>query len=71
MYDSDGPVIFLSKPILITKNSNPKLLSNFIDERLGDMLNTFHLDESIIERTNDDGASILVKYKEINLNFIF
>jgi hypothetical protein len=29
-YDEDSPVITLSKPILVTKNSNPKLIAKFL-----------------------------------------
>jgi hypothetical protein len=33
-YDEDSPVINLSKPILITKNSNPRLIADFIKVEL-------------------------------------
>jgi hypothetical protein len=33
-YEEDSPVISLSKPILITKNSNPRLISNFIKNQV-------------------------------------
>jgi hypothetical protein len=34
LYEEDGPIINLTKPILITKNSNPRVISNFIKNRI-------------------------------------
>jgi hypothetical protein len=46
-YNEDGPNIILSKPILITKNSNPQTISKFIHSRIDECINTFYLDDSL------------------------
>lgn len=43
----ETPSIALSKPILITKNSNPELISNYLKERLNIACDTFDLDEDV------------------------
>jgi hypothetical protein len=69
MYEEDSPVINLSKPLIITKNSNPKLLSTFLKQRIRLACDYNYLDEDNLNMSMDskDGASVLVKYKEINL----
>jgi len=61
----EDPTIFLSKPVLITKNSNPRLISNFINERIQLSCRLFYLDDSLLE--NNMGPGVIIKYKEINL----
>jgi len=34
LFEEDSPVLILSKPILITKNSNPRIISNFIKNQV-------------------------------------
>jgi len=65
--DEDCTVITLSKPILITKNSNPRVISNFIKSRLFLAIDSYFLDDSFIYNKDYDGPGVLVKYKEINL----
>lgn len=64
--DDDEPVITLSKPILITKNSSARLISNFIKNKINQTCNNFYLDEDLLKSDNN-GPGVLVKYKEINL----
>nr|AWX52927.1 hypothetical protein [Lactarius sp. (in: basidiomycete fungi)] len=67
-YDEDSPVITLSKPILITKNSNPRTISKFISERMNLMIDSYFLDDEIIQNLgSNDGPGVLLKYREINL----
>lgn len=72
-YDENLPIIILSKPILITKNSNPEVISKFIKNRIYDACNLYYLDESLFEFKSDnmcnieDAPGVLIKYKEINL----
>lgn len=72
-YDDNLPIIILSKPILITKNSNPEVISKFIKNRIYDACNLYYLDESLFEFKSDnmcnieDAPGVLIKYKEINL----
>lgn len=65
-YDEDSPVINLTKPILITKNSNPVIIAKFIQSRINDCINTYCLDDSIIY-SNKNETGVIVKYKEINI----
>jgi hypothetical protein len=67
-YEEDIPVINLSKPILITKNSNPRIISNIIKSRVNQTINLYLLDE--IWLNNSDAPGVLIKYKEINLFLI-
>jgi hypothetical protein len=67
-YDEDSPVITLSKPILITRNTNPRTISKFIKERINLMIDSYFLDDEILQNLgSDDGPGVLLKYREINL----
>ena len=63
MYDNDGPILLLGKPIIITKNSNPITISKYIKERMNIMIDAYYLNDEIL--SND--RSILVNYAKINL----
>lgn len=67
--DEDSPVLTLSEPILITKNSNPKLLSKFILNQINKADNTFGLDFDLIKNMNINKGCpfVLLKYNAINL----
>jgi hypothetical protein len=60
----DGMQLFISDPILINKDSNPLLLTQFIMDRLHKMIDFYYLDDSIIN--NNDGI-IIIKFTEIEL----
>jgi|ERR1700760_1726582 len=66
MYNEDVPTINLSKPIIITKNSNPETISNFIKERVILACNIHYLEESMLESNNLsnklDAPGIIVNY---------
>ena len=68
-FNEDAPRIFLSDPILVTKNSNPDVLSKFASDRVIYFCNQFDFDSHLInydqitERYLDSG--VIVKYKEI------
>lgn len=49
MFEEDSPVLNLSKPILVTRNSNPKLITNFIKDRIRLACDTYYLDDTILE----------------------
>lgn len=67
-YNDDSPLINLAKPIIVTKNSNPNLISTFIRERIRLACDSYYLDDQIMDMlSKDDGPAILEKYKEINL----
>jgi hypothetical protein len=67
-YDDDSPIITLTKPILITRNSNPRTISKFIKERIDLMIDSYFLDDEIINNLgSQDGPGVLLKYREINL----
>jgi hypothetical protein len=68
IYEEDSPVISLSKPILISKNSNPRLISNFINNQVRLACDNYYLDESKMDMMIDkDGPGVIVKYNEINI----
>jgi hypothetical protein len=60
----DGMQLFISDPILINKDSDPLLLTQFIMDRLNRMIDFYYLDDSIIN--NNDGI-IIIKFTEIEL----
>jgi hypothetical protein len=67
-YDLDQPSIILSKPILISKKSNPWLISRHLNEQVRIACESYNLDESCLKQGNESPA-ILIRYKEINLSF--
>jgi hypothetical protein len=67
--DNDTPMILLSEPILLTKNSNPTLISKFLLERISLASNKFDLDYEFIKemRLNKGAPYIRCKYHLINI----
>jgi hypothetical protein len=66
--EEDPPVITLCKPILITKSSNPTLISKFILNQISLADNRFNLDYDLIKNMAlSGGPFVLVKYNKINL----
>lgn len=61
-------MINLSKPILITKESNPSLLSDFIIDRIRIASENYFLDEDIIDMLDlSEGPGVIIRYSEINI----
>ncbi len=71
IFNEDDPFISLSKPILITKNSSPKVISDFLKNKITNACNLYYLDESIWESNylfnTLDTPGIMVNYSKINL----
>lgn len=67
LHDEDSPVITLSKPILITRNSNPRIISNFIKSQIDLACLSYNIEQ--IDNLNDktETAGVLIKYREINI----
>jgi hypothetical protein len=68
--DEVFPVITLSKPILITKNSNASVVSKFIKNKISLADEKFGLDIDLIinMKINDSSPPcVLVKYNQISL----
>lgn len=65
-YEEDTPVIILSKPFLVTKESDPLIISKYLQYRIHLACSSFLLEDNNIEDTIDKPA-VLVRYKEINL----
>jgi hypothetical protein len=67
--DDDIPVITLCKPILITKNSNPTLISKFLLHQISLADDSLDLNYDLIlqMRLNKGAPYVLVKYNQINL----
>jgi hypothetical protein len=63
-----NPSLNLTKPILISKNSNPWLISSYLQERIRMACDLYNLDESCLAK-GVDGPGLLVKYKEFNIYF--
>jgi hypothetical protein len=61
-YELNDPSISLFKPILITKESNPWLINNFLKEKVRLACDKFWLDDLNLP---NGGPGILVKYREI------
>jgi len=67
MYDEDQPVISLTKPILITKNSNPRVISKYLNNRIYEACNYYYLDDSSLDLDKNNAPGILINYSKINL----
>jgi len=63
-HEEDDPVITLTKPFLVTRDSNPLIISEYFQFRINLACNTY-----LLEYTSEDydDPGVLVKYKEINL----
>lgn len=67
-YEEDSPVIILAKPILVSNDSNPWLISKFINEKIRLACNSYYLEDSIIDSIGKtDGPGIIVNYVEISI----
>lgn len=67
-YYEDSPVISLSKPILVTKNSSPSLISNFLKDRISLACDNYYLDDNILSMfSTQDGPCVIVNCSKINL----
>jgi hypothetical protein len=54
---------------LVTKNSNPKLISDFIKKRIELVFDSFHLDDSFISNMNtSEKPGVLIQYEKINIH---
>lgn len=62
----DEPFTILSQQILITKNSNPVLLANFIDSKISKTFELFNSNIDISFYTIFKYKSIEIDYKSIN-----
>jgi hypothetical protein len=70
LVDNDNPpVITLSKPILVTKNSNPLIISKFINNQLVQADNNFNLDYDLLINMRNAGKT--VPYIIVKYNYIF
>jgi hypothetical protein len=69
LIDEEDPIILLSKPILITKNSNPTVISKFIIEKIRLVCDIYFLEDEILtcKQGNKDGPGVIIKYSKINL----
>lgn len=73
LYEEDSPSLNLSKPILVTRNSNPRLIANFIKDRIRLACDSYYLDDTILDMIEDSGYSnsekpgVIINYNEIKL----
>lgn len=65
-YEEDTPVFVLSKPIVVTKDSDAEILSKYLQSRIKLACDSFFLEENMMEDAVDNPA-VLVRFKEINL----
>ena len=67
-YRAVNPFISLSEPIVITRNSNARLISNYIFNRINIACNTYCLDEDLFNMlSTGDGPGVIAKYSEIKI----
>lgn len=67
-YEEDSPVINLCKPILITKHSNPRLISDFIQSKIRIACDNYYLNDDIMDKLIEaDGPGVIAKYSELYL----
>jgi hypothetical protein len=59
------PKMHICDPILINRDSSPLLLTNFIMNRLNLMIDSYCLDDSLL---NSKKSIIIVQFTEIELN---
>jgi hypothetical protein len=67
-YEFGDPTIVLSKPILITRESNPWLISKYLQGKISISCSSYGLDQEWLLLGNDS-PGVIVRYKEINLNW--
>jgi len=67
LYDEDSPVITLSKPILLTRNSNPRIVSKFIKSQINLACFSYNLEITEDMPNKLDAPGVIVKYREINI----
>jgi hypothetical protein len=68
LHEDEDPVIKISKPILVTKNSDPKLISDFLKNKVDLIIDLYYLDDEIIKSLGkEDSPSILVKFSDIRI----
>jgi hypothetical protein len=68
LYDEDRPTINLTRPNLVTKNSNPELISKILQKLINITCETSHLNDLINEESNTlEKGGIIEKHTEINL----
>jgi hypothetical protein len=67
--DSDSPFIRLSKPILITSNSSPKIITEFLKNQVKMMCEEFFMDDTPLdlERPPIEKPAIIINYSKINI----
>lgn len=60
LWDLDAPVMTLSKPLLVNRNSSATTITKFILERLDFMVDYYYLDDTIIQK--DSNCAVLLTY---------
>jgi hypothetical protein len=67
MFEEDSPVLNLFKPILVTRNSNPRLITNFIKDRIILACDTYYLEDTVLEMIEcsdySDKPGVIIKYR--------
>jgi len=58
----DEPYIILSQQILVTYNSNPVLLTNYINNKISDTINLYNINKL-------EDVTIIFKFKKVEINF--
>ena len=67
-YNTDKPTIHLSEPIIAVKDSNPELISKFIHWRVAEAIDSYYLNEDIVNMLSfNDGPKVIIKYSELKI----
>lgn len=73
-YDSDGPIINLSKPIVLNCNSNPHIIGKFVNDKVIEACLIYNLNENFSNKSNmldkNDIPGVIVKYAPIALEVL-
>lgn len=63
---TDVPYLILSKPFLINRFSSETTISKFINDRLNCMVDTYYLDDIVIQPNNEKiGPFVSIKFKKL------
>ena len=58
LWDLDAPLMSLSNPVLINRNSSPTTINKFILERLDYMVDYYYLDDTILQKESNSAVSL-------------
>lgn len=68
LHEDDSPVVVLSKPILLTKNSNPILITKFIWQKINLAITNYAIVDDVLDLIGQsEGPGVILKFNPINI----